>query len=415
MPYNTPKTWTTGELVTATQLNQQVSQNVSYLYDQSTLALGTAQRGGIRNLLPNASGICNAQYVKHASMTSTFQTDMHGWQAPISGAGTWTSARTVLAGTGTGPNASAYASLKMTCNAATATPTYAIVGTCISADDMYAVNPNWGTSDALGMVLSFWVRSNVTGTYVVAIGDFSEFNSGVFTAKRQWAATYTINAANTWEQKSFVIPARTFATEAAPFYVGSLPSGLAVRFCLAANTASYQTGALATNWEVPTTNRFTGQSVNLASAVNNFWEIASPQLEIGTTQTAFQALPWGTEYARASRNVALRAPGNGRFAMATSTGANSWVSDVIPWPAGLGAAQTYWGFTNVSNPAQISVINLSNGGYTVNAVSNPGWWSSQGYIVSGTTSTSMGSSGVRLFMGINSETFYNEIMYPVGP
>ena len=63
---------------------------------------------------------------------------------------------------------------------------------------------NWGSSSARTAVLSFYVRSSVTGTFglSVANGDFNRFR--VF--------SYTIDSADTWERKIITIPGDTSGT-----------------------------------------------------------------------------------------------------------------------------------------------------------------------------------------------------------
>jgi len=51
-------------------------------------------------------------------------------------------------------------------------------------------------------VLSFWVRSSVTGTYAIRIQ-----NHGTGATKWQYVTTYTVDAADTWEFKELIIPA----------------------------------------------------------------------------------------------------------------------------------------------------------------------------------------------------------------
>ena len=63
---------------------------------------------------------------------------------------------------------------------------------------------NWGSSSARTAVLSFYVRSSVTGTFglSVANGDFNRFR--VF--------SYTIDSADTWERKIITVPGDTSGT-----------------------------------------------------------------------------------------------------------------------------------------------------------------------------------------------------------
>lgn len=62
----------------------------------------------------------------------------------------------------------------------------------------------WGTANAKTVTLSFWVRSSLTGTFVVAMRSGADDVS--------YPATYTITAANTWQYKTITIPGATSGT-----------------------------------------------------------------------------------------------------------------------------------------------------------------------------------------------------------
>ena len=53
----------------------------------------------------------------------------------------------------------------------------------------------WGSSSAESVTLSFWVKSNKTGIYIVEL--YNNDNAG-----DQISSSYTINSANTWEKKT---------------------------------------------------------------------------------------------------------------------------------------------------------------------------------------------------------------------
>lgn len=59
----------------------------------------------------------------------------------------------------------------------------------------------WGTLYAKTCTLSFWVKSSVTGTFVVS------FRNAAFTDT--YVTTYTINSINTWEYKTITVPGAT--------------------------------------------------------------------------------------------------------------------------------------------------------------------------------------------------------------
>ncbi len=62
----------------------------------------------------------------------------------------------------------------------------------------------WGTASAATVTLSFWVRSSLTGTFGGAVRNGA--------GNRSYPFTYTISAANTWEQKSITIAGDTSGT-----------------------------------------------------------------------------------------------------------------------------------------------------------------------------------------------------------
>jgi hypothetical protein len=63
---------------------------------------------------------------------------------------------------------------------------------------------NWGSANAKTVTLSFWVRSSLTGTF----GGSLRNSAG----DRNYAFTYTISVADTWEQKSVTIAGDTSGT-----------------------------------------------------------------------------------------------------------------------------------------------------------------------------------------------------------
>lgn len=65
----------------------------------------------------------------------------------------------------------------------------------------------WGSSNAQTFTLSFWVRSSLTGTF----GGSLYFPA---TTTRTFPFSYTISAANTWEQKSITIAGDTTSNTA---------------------------------------------------------------------------------------------------------------------------------------------------------------------------------------------------------
>jgi len=125
--------------------------------------------------------------------------------------------------------------------------------------------------------LSFWVRSNKTGTYIAEL-------YGV-TDNRQISKSYTISSADTWEKKTI-----TFAGDTTGAFANDNGIGLMLQFWLAAGS-TYTSGTLQTSWgSSVNANRAVGQ-VNLADSTSNEWYITGVQLEAGTTASDFEFLP----------------------------------------------------------------------------------------------------------------------------
>ena len=136
----------------------------------------------------------------------------------------------------------------------------------------------YGTSDAEYLTLSFYVKSNVTGTYGI---HFDNRDSS-----RSANASYTINAANTWEKKTVSIAGDTTGS-----FDNNNGQSLNVCWVLAAGT-DYTSGTLATSWESNTNanNAPSGQA-DLIDTVSNSWQITGVQLEADTSASDFEFIP----------------------------------------------------------------------------------------------------------------------------
>jgi hypothetical protein len=142
----------------------------------------------------------------------------------------------------------------------------------------------WGTASAKTITLSFWVKSSVTGTFGGSL-----INSG---NTRSYPFTYTISAANTWEQKSVTITGDTTGT-----WLTTNGIGVQVNFSLAAGSSFLGTAGA---WAGSDFRGATGQT-NLLATLSATWQVTGCQFEVGTQATSFEYRQYGQELALCQR------------------------------------------------------------------------------------------------------------------
>ena len=198
--------------------------------------------------------------------------------------GTWTQTQDTSVPTGQG-----FAkSFKMACTTANASPSAAL-----SAQIRYRMEGQMlqylkkGTANAESTTLSFWVKSNKTGTYIAELVDNDN--------SRQISKSYTIDSADTWEKKTI-----TFAGDTTGAFDNDNAASADLFFWLGAGT-DYTSGTLSTSWSsITQANRAVGQ-VNLADSTANYINITGVQLEAGTSASDFEFLPYDVNLQRCRR------------------------------------------------------------------------------------------------------------------
>jgi hypothetical protein len=172
----------------------------------------------------------------------------------------------------------------------------------------------WGTASAATVTFSFWVYSSLTGTFGGSLRNQ--------TSTRSYPYTYTINAANTWEQKTVTIAGDTSGT-------WLTTNGIGINICFslgAGSTLSGTAGAWASASYVSATGATSVVGTNGATLY-----ITGVQLEKGSTATSFDYRPYGTELALCQRYFEKSYDLSATPGTVTTNGQSYWVA-----PASLG-------------------------------------------------------------------------------
>jgi hypothetical protein len=177
------------------------------------------------------------------------------------------------------------------------------------------IGSGWGTSSAIPITLSFWVKSNVTGTYAV------EIQTGL--GGYESSHNYTIDASGVWEYKTVTFPA--FTATAIP--MDNL-AGFILNWWLAAGS-TWNTGAISPEWTTGNNKRASGQ-VNLFAAQNNYWQITGVQLELGKVATPFEHRSYGEELALCQRYY-YQTDSSSKYRFSMNVGAST-TAHYASWP-----------------------------------------------------------------------------------
>lgn len=141
-------------------------------------------------------------------------------------------------------------------------------------------NLGFGTTSAKNVTLSFWVKSNLTGTLTAELYNIDP------APNRQCSKTYTINAADTWEYKTITFPGDT----SQPFDYDNTVGLYLLLWLGAGSTRTSGTLNSSGFADNVTANRVSSSNLNLASSTSNYIAFTGIQLEAGNTATPFEHL-----------------------------------------------------------------------------------------------------------------------------
>ena len=237
-----------------------------------------------RNIIINGDMSQAQRATSTSSITGNGYHTIDRFKTIITSQGTWTQSQSTTVPTGQG-----FAkSLKMDCT--TADASLAATDSIFIQQRIEGQNLQYikkGTSSAESTTLSFWTKSNKTGTYIVELRD--EDNT------RSISQSYTISSADTWEKKTL-----TYAGDTSGAMDNDNAQSLVVQFWLVAGS-NFTSGTLQTSWGSKVNANIAVGQVNLADSTSNEWYVTGVQLETGTSASDFEFLPVDINLKRCQR------------------------------------------------------------------------------------------------------------------
>jgi hypothetical protein len=263
-----------------------------------------------------------------------------------------------------------------------------LAATTVGSTDAYEVSQQiegyniadlaWGTASAATVTLSFWVRSSLTGTF----GGVLENNGNT----RAYPFSYTINSANTWEQKTITVAGDTSGT-----WLTNNSRGIIIRWSLGCGSTYLNT---ANAWVAGDYYSVTGET-KLVATSGATWHLTGVQLERGSTATAFDYRDYGRELQMCQRYYYQQTYDESNEPICTSAywSTSTVVEMVTNYPVPMRAAPTYGGTTSAVYALEAQVawrqfsslsaneIGPNRAKLSGNAATNSNWNKGQGAVV----------------------------------
>jgi len=257
-------------------------------------ALANVREPNFRNIIINGGMDLAQRSTSVSSITGDGYYTVDRFSVDLDTLGTWTQSQSTDVPTGQG-----FAkSLKMDCTTADGSPAAGdklIFEQVIEGQNLQYLKK--GTSSAESLTLSFWVKTNKTGTYTLELLDNDN--------SRSFSQTYTVSSANTWEKKTI-----TYAGDTTGAFDNDNGNSFQCNFWLGAGS-NFTSGTFQNSWGSKiAANRVSSSQVNLADSTSNEWYITGVQLEAGSVASDFEFLPVDVNLARCQRYYYLHVSGS---------------------------------------------------------------------------------------------------------
>ncbi|MDB4396419.1 hypothetical protein N9003_01080 [bacterium] len=248
-------------------------------------ALANVREPNFRNIIINGGMDLAQRSTSVSSITDDGYYTVDRFSVDLDTLGTWTQSQSTDVPTGQG-----FAkSLKMDCTTADGSPAAGdklIFEQVIEGQNLQYLKK--GTSSAESLTLSFWVKTNKTGTYTLELLDNDN--------SRSFSQTYTVSSANTWEKKTI-----TYAGDTTGAFDNDNGNSFQCNFWLGAGS-NFTSGTFQNSWGSKiAANRVSSSQVNLADSTSNEWYITGVQLEAGSVASEFEFLPVDVNLQRCRR------------------------------------------------------------------------------------------------------------------
>ena len=310
---------------------------------------------GRRNLIINGAMQVAQRGTQSTGITTTGFRTVDRFRTSLSSLGTWTEDQATDAPDGFSN------SFKLTCTTADASPAagdVAYIRYMFEGNELQGLA--YGSSSAKALTLSFWVKSNKTGSASIQLLQNDNSSKNI-------SPSYTISSANTWEYKTVSIPADT---------AGNIDNdnGPAVSLIWWLNSGStYSSGSTQTSWATYSAADSNPANLGVGGATSDYFQITGVQLEVGTNASDFEHRSFGEEQTLCQRYYYRTVSSSSNnflgYAMAANT-TNMYLPITFPT-------------TMRSNPSSIDVTAGSGG--------NIGYW--LGGAVTAFTGVSIAESG----------------------
>ena len=240
--------------------------------------IGSGQAQGNKNLIING-----AMLVAQRGTSGTSTADIYTVDRFAIGHGSPVNAMTFEQSTDAPNNFKNSIKVTAGTGASASTTGYALLRQAIEGQNIAHIG--FGTSAAKAIILSFYVKSSLTGTFGVSMRNQA--------GTRAYGGTYAISSANTWEYKTVTIPADTG---------GTWPTDTGIGFHMQWDLGAGSNYDIAAGSWTDGTNMFGVEgTVKLTETTNATWQMTGVQLEVGDVATPFEHEDFGTTLAKCQR------------------------------------------------------------------------------------------------------------------